>query len=282
MLYIAVPIPLALSAILILVTDLGFELFLALSFAWDTTENKTGLMKLEPRKPVTPESIARLKRIEARGSESWVSRLINQFKDPAFEENLVDGEVLSWAYVEAGTIEAIGCFTCFYFALSYSFGISVADTIKYGAVWGLATTGPITLANGVSLSVESQVEALAQGQSAFYLALLIQQCFNLFACKARLRLPFGSFMWSNMRNFYGTIFGAVFTFAIVYIPPVNVAFGTSYRTTPYVWIIAFAFGWLLFIYSTVRFLLRRLWNPIKYSKDVVGLDLHPTRFSTGR
>ena len=38
-LYIAVPLPLALSSILILVVDLGFDLILALSYAWDEPEN---------------------------------------------------------------------------------------------------------------------------------------------------------------------------------------------------------------------------------------------------
>lgn len=45
LLYVIVPIPLPLSAILILAIDLGFELIAALSFAWDPPETKEGLMK---------------------------------------------------------------------------------------------------------------------------------------------------------------------------------------------------------------------------------------------
>ncbi|KAJ3078622.1 hypothetical protein HDU99_000469, partial [Rhizoclosmatium hyalinum] len=63
--YIIIPVPLPLSSILILVVDLGFELFIALSYAWDASENPAGLMKLPPRKPVTPESIERLYRRRA-------------------------------------------------------------------------------------------------------------------------------------------------------------------------------------------------------------------------
>lgn len=46
LLYVIVPIPLPLSAILILAIDLGFELIAALSFAWDPPETKEGLMKV--------------------------------------------------------------------------------------------------------------------------------------------------------------------------------------------------------------------------------------------
>jgi sodium/potassium-transporting ATPase subunit alpha len=46
LLYVIVPIPLPLSAILILAIDLGFELIAALSFAWDPPETKGGLMRV--------------------------------------------------------------------------------------------------------------------------------------------------------------------------------------------------------------------------------------------
>ena len=238
-------------------------------------------MKLPPRKPVTDESIERQKFLAANG-QSWLTRITNSWKYPADEETLVDGEVLSWAYLEAGTLETIGCLTCYFLAMFLSFKITPADCVKYAANWGAVAGFPITLANGDILTVQQQKDALAHGQSAFYLALMIQQCFNLFACKARLGLPIGKFMVANHKNFYGIILGAIVTFAIVYIPPINVAFGTSYLTSPYIWITAFGFGIALFIYSMVRFLLRRYFNPIKFSKDIVGLDLHPTRFSTGR
>ena len=89
-------------------------------------------------------------------------------------------------------------------------------------------------------------------------------------------------MFENPKNFIGLFGGAVFVFMVVYIPPFNVAFGTSVQTTPWVWLIAFGFGLFNFFYSIVRFLIIRASNPIKYTEEVQGLDLHPTRFSTGR
>jgi sodium/potassium-transporting ATPase subunit alpha len=286
-LFIAVPLPLPLSAILILLADLGFEMFMSLSYAWDTSENRAGLMKLPPRKPVSEESKARLKRIaaeEEKGERTFRRKVTEYFTDPSDEDTLVDSDTLSWAYIEAGTIQTIGCFVCYFFALWWHFKVSPTDAKNNASCWGECgtTASPFALSNGDLLSKQQQKDALAVGQSAFYLALMIQQAFNLFICKARLTLPFGRFMFENPKNFLGVLAGAMFSFAIVYIPPFNIPFGTNYILTPWVWLIAMGFGVVNFLYSIVRFLIQRARNPIKYSKDIQGLDLHPTRFSTGR
>jgi sodium/potassium-transporting ATPase subunit alpha len=57
-LYIIVPLPLPLGALQIIVIDLGFELFLALAYAWEEAEYPGSLMSTVPRKPVTQKSIA--------------------------------------------------------------------------------------------------------------------------------------------------------------------------------------------------------------------------------
>jgi sodium/potassium-transporting ATPase subunit alpha len=49
LLYVVVPLPLPLSAILIIFVDLGFEMGIALSYAWEVPESKTGLMKVLPK-----------------------------------------------------------------------------------------------------------------------------------------------------------------------------------------------------------------------------------------
>ena len=283
LLYISVPIPLPLSAILILITDLGFELFMALSFAWDISENPAGLMKLPPRKPVSDDSINRLRRIakeEADGKRSYWRRVIERFTDPADEDTLVDNDSLSWAYFEGGTIETIGCLVSFFSALYLYKKITPTDAKTFGSSWPHSDT--ITLGNGDLISVEDQKTALAIGQSAYYVALMIQQSFNMFICKARLIPPYGKFMFSNLYNFFGVFGGGAFVFLIVYAPFMNIPFGTDWRLSPYILLIALAFGSVNYIYAIIRFLVLRARNPIKYSKDVQGLDLHPTRFSTGR
>lgn len=130
---VVVPLPLPLSAILILVIDLGFELLVALSFAWDKPETTDGLMRMKPRKPVNERSIHSLKkralrrsRTLARDTETqeviqpsrisqWIYKLKTPFRrtfwedvlEPTDNETLVDGLLLSYAYLEAGIIETL-------------------------------------------------------------------------------------------------------------------------------------------------------------------------------
>lgn len=111
--------------------DLGFELFVGLSFAWDPPESKDGLMRLKPRKPVTERSILSLKKRALRRTKtlrrdsetqtlvkpSRFRQLLTKCREPftrtwwedRFEktenETLVDGKLLSYSYLEAGVIE---------------------------------------------------------------------------------------------------------------------------------------------------------------------------------
>lgn len=163
LLNVAVPIPLMLSNILILLTDLGFELILSLTYIWDEPESKTGLMKLLPRKPVTPESIERTKRDnfekEAKnGRDKIFSIFTTTYWSRMFEsplgEHLVDGNLMSWAYFEAGTISTLGCITAFFVAIYYQEGATPYDLVEHAHLydkssWG--TNDSIVLANGKTL-----------------------------------------------------------------------------------------------------------------------------------
>ncbi|KAJ3308162.1 hypothetical protein HDV04_001716, partial [Boothiomyces sp. JEL0838] len=274
LLSVAVPIPLPLSAILIMVVDLGFELFLALSFAWDLPEDKGSLMKLQPRKPVTPKSIARTKSDAINGEPPMLLRIKRNILDPIEEETLVDGGVLSWAYLEIGTLETIGCLFAYFFVMWYHLGITPSDTVdpNFGGKDAINV-------NNKTISYDDQQSAISLGNSAFYMTLMIQQAFNLFCVKARFRYPIGKYMFSNSRNFYGILIGAAFVFLLIYVPPLNVAFGTNHIMTPYVWLIGLGFGLVIYLYTFIRMVILRNRN-MKFSPEINGLDLHPTKMST--
>lgn len=153
------PIPLPLSAILILVIDLGFELFVALSFAWDKPETTDGLMRMNPRKPVNERSVLSLKKKALRRTktirhdtenqtpvkQSRVSQRISQWvakckapftrvwwqdlMEASDGETLVDGKLLSYAYLEAGIIEMAGGLVA-YFVVFWKNGFSLSDLKK--------------------------------------------------------------------------------------------------------------------------------------------------------
>ncbi|KAI9480653.1 MAG: hypothetical protein EXX96DRAFT_563651 [Benjaminiella poitrasii] len=310
LLYIIVPLPLPLSAILILVIDLGFEMFASLTFAWDKPETAEGLMKLRPRKPVTPDSIDRYRRTLYRrqqyieyddetGEEiqpSILRRTYNTIHEvfsvgywkEKFEKNddevLVDLPLLSWAYLEFGLIEAIGNLTCYFVVLWYN-GISPADAVimQHGASapTNYFSNGPIyakdyvTLAGKV-LDAAAQKRALGQAQSIVYWSIMVMQMFNMFACKTRFTLPLGRYMFSNKFTFAGIFGGASLAALIVYCPPFNIPFGTDYHLLPLWWLIAFGFGFIIIAYACIRMKIRQRFTPINFNPEIQGLRMYPT------
>jgi len=304
LLYVIVPIPLPLSAILILVIDLGFELIAALSFAWDPPESREGLMKLPPRKPVTPETIEIFRRRALRKTRSHfdeeagvvvprpeptrVQKVLEGVRDlfsreywrDKFEntgaEVLVDGPLLSWAYLEIGVIEAIGCLASFFIVMQRR-GISPYDAHVMQKGSGAPTnywTKNAEPYNGIDGA--TQVDILAEAQSMYYWAIMTMQMFNLFASKTRFTLPFGRYMFSNRATFYCILGGASLAAFVIYTPGVETVFGTTRSLLPLYWLVPMAFGLAVIAYASARMLIGRRAKPIKWNPEVQGLQMFPT------
>ncbi|KAF9431616.1 hypothetical protein BGZ76_000074, partial [Entomortierella beljakovae] len=289
LLYVVASIPLPVTAIMILAVDLGFELFISLTFAWDGPESKSGLMRMPPRKPVNEVSIERRRRLASRelapgldtesGEEfrpSFMSRLrhnLNAITTSVYwrekfestdEEVLVDMRLMSWSYLEIGIIQSIGGLVTFFVVFYKEGGLTPAMVIEKQKNNEFTSTFP------------ENVELLSMAQSSLYLGIMIMQLFNLFACRVRHRLPFGAYMFSNFRTFVGIFFGCALGFFIVYTPGVHVVFGTS-PNTPFVYLlIPMAFGALIIIYATLRQLALRKLSPTPFNEDIIGLNMAPT------
>jgi sodium/potassium-transporting ATPase subunit alpha len=304
LLYVIVPIPLPLSAILILVIDLGFELIAALSFAWDPPETSEGLMKLPPRKPVTQATTEIFRRRALRKTRSRFDEESGMVIPPENEtkwqkfyystrtlltrdywsdklentgaEVLVDGPLLSWAYLEIGVIESIGALTAFFVVLNRR-GINPHDARIMQKGQGAPTNYwtkdalPYKGING-----KTQVDILAEAQSMYYFAVFTMQCFNLFACKTRLTLPFGRYMFANRVTFYSILGGAALACFVIYTPGVEVVFKTTHSLSPLYWLVPMAFGFVLIGYAALRMIIRRRTRPIKWNPDIAGLQMYPT------
>ncbi|CCM04510.1 uncharacterized protein FIBRA_06691 [Fibroporia radiculosa] len=304
LLYVVVPIPLPLSAILILVIDLGFELFVALSFAWDKPETKDGLMRMAPRKPVNERSIISLKKRALRRTktlhrdtetqeiippgriEVWSSKVkapfTRTFWEDALErseaESLVDGKLLSYSYLEAGVIEMLGALVA-YFVVFYKNGFSPSDLrlAQSSSTTYFTTSSPdFVNSRGQVIDASQQVEGLAKAQSIVYLSIFIIQCFNVFAVKAKFSFPFGRSIIGNYYNFAGILGGACLGIFIIYTPPLHVVFGGSYHLSPLYWLIPAAFGVLLLGWASLRVLLLRKGIEQSRVKDIKGLMMFPT------
>ena len=299
LLYVIVPIPLPLSAILILVIDLGFELIAALSFAWDPPETREGLMKLPPRKPVTPKSTDAYRRRQLRRTQSTfdeesgavitrdqtrIQRYVSNVRqlgtrefwkeqfEPTGAEVLVDGALLSWAYLEIGIIEAVGALTAFFVVLQRR-GISPYDAHvmqKAGIYW--LSSSPSY--NGIDGG--TQADILAEAQSIYYWSIMTMQMFNLFACKTRLTLPFGRYMFANRATFYCILSGAALAAFIIYTPGVEYVFGTTRSLSPLYWLVPMAFGCIIIAYAAGRMVIGRRTKPVKWNPEIQGLQMFPT------
>ncbi|KAJ6620357.1 aminophospholipid-transporting P-type ATPase [Mycena sp. CBHHK59/15] len=291
LLYVVVPIPLPLSAILILVIDLGFELFVALSFAWDKPETVDGLMRMTPRKPVNNKSILSIKRKALRRTKtlrrdpetqevippSKLSVLAGKLRMPFSRtywedvmestdgETLVDGKLLSYAYLEAGFIEMVGALVA-YFVVFFKSGFSPSDLRRAQQAGSFFT----------SSSGDFQVDALAKAQSIVYLSIFIMQCFNVFAVKAKFTFPFGKHVVGNRLNFAGIVAGACLGMFIIYTPPLHVVFGGTFHLSPLYWLIPAAFGVLLLVWASIRVLILRRSIENARVKDIQGLMMFPT------
>ncbi|KAF4636901.1 hypothetical protein G7Y89_g1176 [Cudoniella acicularis] len=311
LLYVIVPIPLPLSAILILVIDLGFELIAALSFAWDPPETEDGLMHMPPRKPVTPKNADTFRRRALRRTQSrydeqtgvvipledrtMIQKLVHTVKQfftkvywvDKFEntggEVLVDGPLLSWAYIEIGMIEAVGCLVSFFVVMQRR-GISPYDAhiMQKGQSsptnYWTKNAEPYTNKNGV-FDAATQVDILAEAQSMYYWAVMTLQMFNLFASKTRLTLPFGKYMFSNRATFYSILGGSALAAFIIYTPGVEIVFGTTRSLSPLYWLVPMAFGLVIIAYAALRIVIQRRARPVKFNPEVVGLQMFPTIYS---
>ncbi|KAI9339997.1 P-type cation-transporting ATPase [Obelidium mucronatum] len=312
-LWVVVPLPAMISSIQILVIDLGFELFASLSYAWEPSESNF-LMKTPPRKPVTPESIERLRKRNAEDAEErgnadpdeemtfggkvglffkrvFSARYWKRKMEKSEGEIMVDLNALIWAYVEFGFIEFVGAATAFFLVLYAGkhsdgtvFGITPYDAVyMQNDGWFFVSGAPTYVtARNVSVTDSMQLEALAQGQSVFYFSIMIQQMFNLFACKCKTTLPFGSYVLSNPKSFLSVVTGVLFAMFIVYTPGVSGVFGTSGNLNPLFWLVGIAYGVFILIYASLRILALRIFFPRNMNPDIAGLQMHPTRWSTGK
>ncbi|KAJ2583358.1 hypothetical protein GGH95_001042, partial [Coemansia sp. RSA 1836] len=298
-LYIIVPLPPMITSIMILVIDLGFEILAALTYAWEPAESAGGLMKLPPRKPVTMRSIAQLRARAARqpllpASEGRVARAARALRAPFTRvwwqdltergdgEILVDGDLLSWSYVEAGLISTISLIVVFFVILNHH-GISPKQARAMAKDTDndyFNKDSPDYTYYGRTFTGEDQFYALNEARTGVIFSIYILQVFNLFICKARFRLPFGKFMLRNRRTFYGFTAGLLLLVFITYIPPLNSVFNSSYKSVPLYWLIAVGFGFLLLAYATGRMLVLRKSRPIKWNPTIDGLHMHPTVWST--
>jgi len=238
---------------------------------------KTLRCDTETNEPIPP---SRLSRYVARVKAPFTREFWEDFGEKSDNEQLVDGKLLSYSYLEAGVIEMLGALVG-YFVVFATHGFSPSDLRRAQKVTGsgayFTKHSPDFINHaGTSISASDQVDALARAQSITYLSIFIVQCFNVFAVKARFTFPFGRQVISNYYNFAGIIAGACLGMFIIYTPPLHVVFGGTDKLSPLYWLIPVAFGVLLLVWASIRVLLLRKGIEQSRVKDIKGLMMFPT------
>ena len=316
LLFVVIPIPLPLNALQIIVCDLGFEMFIALAYAWELPESKTnGLMTKLPRKPVSLRSIDRLRRNNAATDEKertireWVYGAgAPEVENPPTADSEESISIVTrvkfgiartrywfqawfdkdlWSlYLEPTEEEVLVDAKL----LSYSYlEMGLIETIGcllayFSVFWVRLGWTPSELSANSELfnpdggASKQQLEVLAEAQSAFYFGLMIQQIFNHFLCKVTMRYPFGKMLLMNRQTWAGVAVGIAWGCFVVYTPFMNVAFGTG-PLSPQFWMFPLLSGVVMLTYATCRIAYFRRKQPVNLNMSL-PLDLHPTRWST--
>eukprot|EP00475_Leptophrys_vorax_P045386 TRINITY_DN9399_c1_g1_i1.p1 TRINITY_DN9399_c1_g1~~TRINITY_DN9399_c1_g1_i1.p1 ORF type:complete len:957 (+),score=325.90 TRINITY_DN9399_c1_g1_i1:346-2871(+) len=261
LLYIAGGLPLPLGSLQILMIDLGTEIPPALSFSWEPAE--ADIMTTPPRRQVIPPSgplevspeeaadLTRVKsfvvetveiqspadkvKVQAKWWQCWKwgqhdaeeEELLKK-KDLTHGERLVDRELLSWSYLQVGSIESLGAF-CAYF---WVFGIR---GINFTSLWGLArSSGPYGSSNPTDATINgtfftgSQLnDYLFEAQTSYFLAIVICQYFVLYVSRVKSSYPWGRQMLINYRSYFSFVFSFGFACFCSYVPFMNTIIQTK-------------------------------------------------------
>jgi sodium/potassium-transporting ATPase subunit alpha len=231
LLFLAAGMPLGLSSLLVLMIDLGTELFPAISLAYEKPE--ADVMTRPPR--------------------------------DVKKDHLVSFSLLSYSYLQVGMIEVGLCFIS-YFLIFYSHGIPASalprttDYFKSGA--------PIfKVSDELEFTEEQQLEIIQQVNAAWFMCVVLCQFFHIWVCKTRIVSVFKHTM-KNWLMFVGVGVALALMVLFVYVPGVQTAFGTA---NPPGWVWAPPAGMLLLVWplTEIRKYIGRKYPKSKAAKRFV-------------
>lgn len=210
-----IQLPLGLSAVLILVIDLGTEIMPAISLAYEEAE--ADIMRRKPRNVKT--------------------------------DHLVSFPSLFYAYLQAGIIEAAGAFVVYYFIL-HSYGLELSELVSTPDYF-VTGAQPFLTRSGIIYTEQQQLEILAQAQAGFFLGIVMIQIANIICCKTRTRSLFQHGLRNNV-VLMAIFVEASIVVLLVFTPGLQTVFGTSPPIPGYAWLIPLPFMAFLFGYVELR------------------------------
>eukprot|EP01117_Protostelium_nocturnum_P010463 TRINITY_DN3765_c0_g3_i1.p1 TRINITY_DN3765_c0_g3~~TRINITY_DN3765_c0_g3_i1.p1 ORF type:complete len:1133 (-),score=423.25 TRINITY_DN3765_c0_g3_i1:58-3456(-) len=225
----SVNFPLALTTILILFIDLGTELAPAISLAYELPESN--IMKRRPR---------------------------NVKKD-----RLVSFGNLFYAYIQLGLIETIAGFCCFFYVF-YSHGFTPDSLWRHRNE--ISDLTPF-IHNGVHYGEKDKSirRMLRQGQSAYFISMVLCQAANLIACKTKVLSVFRHGFRNHYVNLAIPISIGLMSFLIL-VPFMN-KFTSSLAPPSFTWVIPLPFMAFIIIHTEIIKLIKRMAISSKRKKN---------------
>eukprot|EP00475_Leptophrys_vorax_P007358 TRINITY_DN1465_c0_g1_i1.p1 TRINITY_DN1465_c0_g1~~TRINITY_DN1465_c0_g1_i1.p1 ORF type:complete len:1157 (-),score=365.21 TRINITY_DN1465_c0_g1_i1:275-3745(-) len=272
LLFIAAGYPSLLSSLLLLMIDLGTELFPANSMGFEVPESD--LMKKPPRKVVEAPAVMAIKSEEEAEELARVQSFniqvvtipekkfnlweaLKGFFDLRIpgakpgDENLVDGELLSWSYLEGSTIQTISC-------LMGSFWVFMDNGIPVSALYDLGTTGALSSAppsdatiNGKYFTADQMQNIWYEAQAAYFMGIVVVQMFDCQITRIRYGWPTMRKLFFNWYGFLGSACSFLYACIFVYAPGAQPVFLTA-GLHPKYYLAGIAGGVFLVLYDLAR------------------------------
>jgi len=216
---LAIGLPLATSALLILCIDLGTELAPAVSLAYEKSESD--VMSRPPRNAKT--------------------------------DRLVTRRAVLYIAI-AGSIETLTCWLAYFLVFHYySIGpdelVNVSNNYFTGTV---SSDSEPWNGKHASLSATSQEDYLAQAQTAYWICLTGTQVVHIFLCKTRCITIFEHGIFNNLVMNYGVLVEIGLIIIIVFVPWLNTILLTNPSFPGKYWALVLISHLALFIYSEPR------------------------------
>lgn len=218
LLTLAIGLPAGLTTLQILSIDLFTELAPAISLAYEPAER--GIMQRGPRN--------------------------------IKENRLVSTTLLSYAYLQAGVLEAIACLLAYTWVFLHN-GLQLSDIVLTDDRF--AENGEPFEANGRVYSFEEQTAILREARAAWYLTLVVGQLFHLINMKSTKSSIF-SHSWHNTVTYFALALSLSLAIIFVYVPDLNTFLGAA-PVGVEGWVPPVVLGMVLLVFNEYRAWLAR-------------------------
>lgn len=181
--YACLGTPIALSPILLIVLNYLFEMIPAIFFAYEAPENN-----LLVEDPINKDDISSLLPEDTEtGNRSIYNKITNLFENLRRVVNhglIYHANSLSWHILVIGIISSIGSMMAF-FATLYDMNVPVSKMFFSANTYFSFGSPLLELSNGEVIDYEEQLNILYEGQSSFFISLVICQFASIVVCRRK-------------------------------------------------------------------------------------------------